>query len=192
MDDTRVSFIPSPTMSQSSDYDDPQNENCSALKRRIATLEEQNAELRGERSNKWWGTTIVDCCMYLMPLVSLQPWWSLSSFWASYSAACEPKLQSWGSRWRIRPKDHPMRWRRCTTHGRVCMILLWLDSLTWLVKFKGGPYLWFFRAVTTLGPMHPWPHPLPKWWISTQQRLSEGKSYIVLIYRVDDALHSAQ
>ncbi|KIK36186.1 hypothetical protein CY34DRAFT_26428 [Suillus luteus UH-Slu-Lm8-n1] len=35
-------------MSQSSDYDDPQNENCSALKRHIAALEEQNAELRGE------------------------------------------------------------------------------------------------------------------------------------------------
>ncbi|KAG1802485.1 hypothetical protein EV424DRAFT_1584541 [Suillus variegatus] len=71
MDDTRVSFIPSPTMSQSSDYDDPQNENCSALKRRIATLEEQNAELRGERSNKCRGDPYLLSGRAIRRLVSL-------------------------------------------------------------------------------------------------------------------------
>lgn len=67
--DTRVSFIPSSTMSQSPDHD-LQNDNHSALKRRIAALEEQNADLRGERSNKRWALPLLIAeFIFMMPLV---------------------------------------------------------------------------------------------------------------------------
>ncbi|KAG1845188.1 hypothetical protein F4604DRAFT_1937083 [Suillus subluteus] len=58
-------------MSQSPDHDDPQNENHSALKRRIATLEEQNAELRGEHSNKSRGDPYLLAGRAIRRLVSL-------------------------------------------------------------------------------------------------------------------------
>jgi len=57
-------------MSQSPD-DNPSNDNHLALKRRIAALEEQNAELRREWQQKVGQT--VDCYMYLMAFVG-QPW----------------------------------------------------------------------------------------------------------------------
>jgi hypothetical protein len=57
-------------MSQSPD-DNPSNDNHLALKRRIAALEEQNAELRRKWQQKVGQT--VDCYMYLMAFVG-QPW----------------------------------------------------------------------------------------------------------------------